>query len=164
MLRIIAAHLARLGHEEQSRSVAERALDWFVARDPVAYQQPRARALFLADRPEEALALLGPLVEDNPDDLTVHGYLGIALALTGSRDSAEAEAKWFEELDRPYLRGRNEYWQAAILAHLGRKDEAVRLLRQAFPKGLSYINIAADANFMPLWGYDAFERVIAPKG
>ena len=79
-------------------------------------------------------------------------------------DGAEAEARWCEELDRPYLRGGNSYWRAAILAHLGRIDEATRLRRQAFEEGKSYLPIPVDFNFRSLRGYEPYEQLIAPKG
>jgi tetratricopeptide (TPR) repeat protein len=162
--RGLAAELARLGYGEESRVLAERALDWYRARDPDGYQEPRARALLLVDRPEEALALLAPLVEESPDDLSLRGLHGIALALNEDRDGAQAEAEWLEELDRPYLRGENTYWRAAILAHLGRDAEAARLLATSLTEGRPFSGRWADPNFMPLWGYQPFEEVIAPKG
>ena len=98
--------------------------------------------------------------------MNTHGLHGIALALTGDQAGAEAAARWCEELDRPYLRGLNTYWRAAILAHLDRKDEAVRLRRQAFEEGQSYFAMPApaDLNFQPLWGHEPYEQLIAPKG
>ncbi|MCK5653126.1 MAG: protein kinase, partial [Gemmatimonadetes bacterium] len=130
-LRQAGTDLARYGHSEEARALAERSLDWFQSRDPDGYHWERARALLLAGRPEEALLLLGPPFEENPEDVFVNGFRGIALALTGDREGAEAEARWLEELDRPYLLGMNTAWRAAILAHLDRTDEATRLLRQA---------------------------------
>jgi hypothetical protein len=161
-----AGELARHGHGEEARAAAERAVAWYVDRDPESHQLERSRALLAAGKPEEALALLGPLIDQDPESVTPHGLSGVALALTGDRDGAEAEARWCAELDRPYLRGSNTYWRAAILAHLGRNDEATRLRRDAFQEGQSYLAdpAPADLNFRPLWGYGPFEQIIAPRG
>jgi len=164
IFRQVGIYLARHGHSEESRALAERALDWYLSRDPDGYQGARAGAMLLADRPEDAMALLGPLVEQDPENVDFHGRYGITLALTGDQEGAEAEARWLEELDRPYLHGDNTYWRAAILAHLDRRDEAVRVLRQAFQEERSWLNALADPNFRPLWDYDPYEDLIAPKG
>jgi len=84
-----------------------------------------------------------------------------ALALTGATAGAEAEASWFEALDRPYMFGANTYWRAVILAHLGRRDEAVILLRQAYRDGRGRDVMLTDPNLMPLWGHEQFEQFIA---
>jgi TolB-like protein/tetratricopeptide (TPR) repeat protein len=161
-----AGELARHGHEEEARAAAERAVAWYVDRDPESHQLERSRALLAAGKPDEALALLGPLIDEDPENVTNHGLRGVALALSGDREGAEAEARWCGELDRPYLRGSNTYWRAAVLAHLGRSDEATRLRRDAFQEGRSYFAdpAPADLNFRPLWGYGPFEQIIAPRG
>jgi tetratricopeptide (TPR) repeat protein len=161
-----AGELARHGHGGQARAAAERAVAWYVDRDPESYRLERSRALLPAGKPEEALALLGPLIDQDPEHVMAHGLRGVALALTGDRDGAEAEARWCEGLDRPYLRGSNTYWRAAILAHLDRNDDATRLRREAFQEGQSYFAdpAPADLNFQPLWGYGPFEQIIAPRG
>jgi TolB-like protein/tetratricopeptide (TPR) repeat protein len=163
VLRDVTANLARRGHAEESVALAERALDWYRARDPDGYRLSRAQALLLADRPEEALALPEPLAEENPDSLSVRGYLGMALARTGDSAGAEAELRWLEGVERPYLRGQDTYWRTVILAHLGRKDEAIRLLRRAFQEGVSHRGLSDDSNLRPLWGSEAFEAFAAPR-
>lgn len=168
--RNVAAVLARFGLRDQARETAERAVAWYTNRNPDGYRSDRARALFLAERPEEALGLLIPLVEDYPESLRYRGDLGIALALTGDEDGAEAQARWIEESDSPSVGGSHAYSRAVILAHLDRKDEAVRLLRQALNEGWSHYDVFAsrllwcDPHLMPLWGYEPFEQLIAPKG
>jgi tetratricopeptide (TPR) repeat protein len=168
VFRGVAAALARLDHPERARAVAQRALDWYQMRDAEAYRLDRARALLQAERPQEALPLLRSLGQADPRELEVNGLLGVALARTGDEEGAQAQEGWFEELDRSFLLGKDRYWRAAILAHLYRKGEATRLLRQAFQEGLFHqgINFAVstDPNFMPLWGYEPFEQEIAPKG
>ncbi|MCJ7630521.1 MAG: hypothetical protein MUO50_19275, partial [Longimicrobiales bacterium] len=121
-------------------------------------------ALLLADRPEEAEGLLRPLVAESPENLEARGLLGIALARTGDRAGAEAQASWCGGLDRPYLRGANSYWRGAVLAHLDHKDEAVNLLRKAHEEGQSWYSLHDDPLLAPLWGHPAFVEFIRPKG
>jgi|GEM_PF-2570514 len=164
MFRLVSGDLARFGHTSESRAIAERAVEWYQARDPDAYQRPTAQALILAGRAEEAMEIIGPLAEERPDSLRDHGIHSIALALTGDTTGAESKAAWFEALDRPYMFGENTYWRAAILSHLGRLDEAVILLRQAYREGRGRDAMHYDPNLMPLWDHEQYEQFIAPRG
>jgi tetratricopeptide (TPR) repeat protein len=164
VFHLVAADLTRDGHAAEAHEVAHRAVSWYRSRDSGAYAARTAQALLLGGRPEEALELIRVAVTEDPDNLNAHGVLGIALARIGDRPGAEAEARWLEELDRPYLRGAHTYWRAAIAAHLGQKDTGTWLLRRALQEGISYRGIHYDPSFAPLWGYEPFEQVIAPKG
>ncbi len=84
--------------------------------------------------------------------------------MTGDRTQAEVQGTWLKELDRPYLFGLDTYWRAAILAHMDRRDEATRLLRQALREGVAYSVLVSVSHLMPLWGYEPFEQLMAPKG
>jgi len=167
----VAGDLFQFGHREGAEQLAERALEWYRLRDPHRFRLEIAQASLLAGRPDDALSALGPLIDENPDSLSIRGVRGIAYALVGKGDSASAEAEWFGRMDTPYLFGEDVYWQAAILAHLGVREEAVRLLRRAHEQGRSWStpserlgDIISDPNFMRLWEYEPFEQLIAPKG
>jgi tetratricopeptide (TPR) repeat protein len=164
VFHLLAADLIRFGYADRGSALAERALAWFEAQGPDTYTVPKAQALQLAGRPEEAVPLLRARVEEHPDTVAWRGQLGVVLATVGDTVGAEAEERWLRELDRPYLRGVHTYWQAAILAHLDRKDEAVRVLRQSFAEGRARIGRTIDPNLMPLWHHEAFERLVAPRG
>ena len=164
VLGLVAADLARFGHPEESRQAAERAIERYRTRDPDRFQMDGADLLLRAGRPLEAVNLLLPLVEAAPDDINLRGLLGVALAMTDDQAQAEVQASWLEELDRPYLFGLDTYWRAAILAHLDGRDEATRLLRQALGEGVPYAVLVSPSHFMPLWGYEPFEQLVAPKG
>jgi tRNA A-37 threonylcarbamoyl transferase component Bud32/tetratricopeptide (TPR) repeat protein len=160
----VARDLAVLGYEAESHRAAERALQWFVSQDPEASREEQAEALLLADRPEEASVILGKLVDEGPERLFTRGLLGISLAVTGDIAGAEEEAEWFERLDRPYLLGAHKRWQGKILAHLGRKDEAVGLLRESHLEGRLWWWFPTDPLLAPLWEHAGFREFIRPKG
>ncbi|MFC1660552.1 protein kinase [Gemmatimonadota bacterium] len=160
----VAANLARFRHPAEARRVAQRAFEWFQARDSAGHARGRAEALLLADRPEEAQPLLSGLAEESPEDLTTRGLLGVALARIGDQAGAEVQASWCGELDRPYLWGAHTYWQAAILTHLDRNDEAADLLWRAHGEGRSWARFHDDAYLTPLRGHPRFEDLLRPKG
>jgi serine/threonine protein kinase/TolB-like protein len=148
----------------EADQVAERAVSWYRAQDSESYRLGMVEALLLSDRPEEAERLIRVVLTEYPEGLEAHALLGNALARTGDPAGAEGEARWLEELDRPYLGGANTYSRAAIAAHLGQRDLAVRLLRQAIQEGVSFEFLHYEPVFAPLWGYEPFEQVIAPRG
>ncbi|HSG08756.1 MAG TPA: BTAD domain-containing putative transcriptional regulator [Longimicrobiales bacterium] len=158
----VAADLARDGYREESMRVAERAVAWYTSHDPAP--DSLAASLLLAGRSREALDILREVVAETPDDLQAHGLAGVALARLGDREGAEAEARWFGELDRLYLRGQDKLWRAAILAHLGQADEAIQLVSQARQEGQTYLAVVGHAFLEPLWGYEPYERLMAPRG
>ncbi|MDH3271963.1 MAG: tetratricopeptide repeat-containing serine/threonine-protein kinase [Gemmatimonadota bacterium] len=160
----VAGDLARHGHAVQASDAARRAVLWYRARDPLEHRPELARTLLLADLPEEAAEVLDEEAPQEEGEIETRGLLGVALARSGDRSGAEAQAEWLEALERPYLRGEHTYWRAAISAHLGERDEATRLLRRALEQGWTFEFLHSDPSFEPLWGYELFERVIAPRG
>jgi tetratricopeptide (TPR) repeat protein len=178
IIRQLAADFLRMGYRDDAIQLAERALDWYSERDPGGFRRERAQALLQLGRSQEALELLQDLVErpaedlpvsegavgESPEIVTVHGLYGMALAQTGDTAAAEAEARWLEDPGPSYLRGSNTYWRAAILAHLGHQDVAVRTLGAAIDEGWYFVDLSADPHFMPIWDYESYERLIAPRG
>jgi tRNA A-37 threonylcarbamoyl transferase component Bud32/tetratricopeptide (TPR) repeat protein/TolB-like protein len=160
----IVGDLFRFGHADLGEALAQRTLDWCLDRDPEGFRGPSAAALMTTGRPEEALPLVQSLVDESPNSVGYRGFLGIVLAMVGDVDGAEAQERWLAELDRPFLLGLHSYWRAAVLAHLDRKEEAVPVLRDAFDEGRSFNERTVDLNLRPLWFYEPFERLVAPKG
>jgi tRNA A-37 threonylcarbamoyl transferase component Bud32/tetratricopeptide (TPR) repeat protein len=158
----LAVDIGKLGHHEESQTLAERALHWWETHNPDQYVFRRAWVLLFLRRPEPALPLIEQLLEQNPEDIDTRALRGIALAQLGDAEGAEGEAAWLEELDRPYLYGVNTEWRAAILAHLGRTAQAVSLLRQSLEEGYPWSSLAGDLDLRPLWGDEAYQRMLAP--
>jgi hypothetical protein len=118
----------------------------------------------LAGNPAEALEILEADGAGTSEVLPLRARYGIALALTGNPAGAEEHVRWLETVERPNLQGMNTYLRGAIAANLGKRDEAVALLRRSFQEGRSYWNAHAYPYFSPLWGYEPFEDLVRPKG
>lgn len=59
--------------------------------------------------------------------------------------------------------GLSSLWRAAILADLGRRDEALQFLGEARRHGQSMINWHVHTALRPLRGYPPFEAMIKPE-
>ena len=66
--------------------------------------------------------------------------------------------------DGLFYKGDGPFYQAAIAAHLGEKDLAVRLLGRAHAKGTNIYRSSHTGFFEPLWNYAPFEELVRPKG
>jgi hypothetical protein len=73
----VSTDLARFGHPDESQALAERAVEWYRARDPEHYRKWTARALLFAGHADEALEIIGPLVEETPDSIVRRGGRGL---------------------------------------------------------------------------------------
>jgi tetratricopeptide (TPR) repeat protein len=169
--RSAAALQARFGYDAEAQQTAERALAWYADHPEAGSSHDRARVLLLAGRPAEALELIETFPQrEGPNSFTYLSMAGMALAMAGEREGAEAHARRFEETEFYWGGGLSNYWRAALLAHLDRKEDAVQALRQALLEGREYYNLTdveflwADPNFRPLWGFEPFEEAIAPRG
>ena len=78
-------------------------------------------------------------------------------------DTLEARA-YYERLEEYQEAGLGLRFQAAIAAHLGEKDLAVRLLGRAQAKGADIHRGGHGVFFEPLWNYAPFLELMRPKG
>jgi Flp pilus assembly protein TadD len=115
-------------------------------------------------RDSDAVALLAPLATRDSADREVLRALGIAAARAGDRaTAARMSARLAAATGRDsalFLHDR-----AAIAAALGDGDGAVTLLRQAFARGLRFIDLQLhqDPAFAALRGTPAFEALVRPR-
>jgi len=168
-----AGELGAHGYPEEAVEIAAAAVEWYNLRlesegaDRVA-RAGRAEALFAAARWKEAEEEFVKLAEDDPDDLTTRGYLGLLAAGRGDSVTAQEVSSWFEQLDRPYLWGAPYYWRAAIAAWSGDMDRALQLFRDSAAHGRalagSFPPPHSDPVLQPLWNYPPFQKFIEPKG
>jgi Flp pilus assembly protein TadD len=163
VMGLVATDLARYGRSQEARRLADRAIEWCRNRDPDGFRAELSELFLVAGRPTEAVDILQTLVEADPGEIHLHRLLGIAYAMSGDSVRAQKEVTWLEELDRPHLFGLNTYARAAILAHMGRPDDAVRGLRQALEEGVGYEMPSSVVDFMPLWSFGPFEQLMAPR-
>jgi tetratricopeptide (TPR) repeat protein len=91
------------------------------------------------------------------------GYLGVIAAKRGDTTRARAVADSLANQQRKWDLGLSAFWRAAIMAHLGRRDEALALLGEARRNGQSMADWHASRPLWPLRGYGPFEEMIRPK-
>jgi len=158
------------GYPDAARALWERALRWLESQAPAELEtlenrRERAELLLYLGNYEEALGLLIGLTEENRDNLSDLGRLGIAYARLGDRSNAERLSNSVVPMAQPFRRGYPDAWRAAIAAHLGDLVEAVTLLDQAIEKGWS-VSLKPHRNqeFKPLRGFEPFERLVEPRG
>jgi tetratricopeptide (TPR) repeat protein len=169
--------LRRHGEGAWSDSVAKR----FVAYSARAPQQDaaygravRGYALLLAHRDREAKQMFDSLVSVNFAPSRTLGVAGVAAARLGDRPAADGFSRRLAEIAATVPQGEASYARAQIATALGRKEEAVELLRQALSEGIPYyfgihfissIHIDhADPLLQPLNGYAPYELLLHPKG
>jgi tetratricopeptide (TPR) repeat protein len=124
-----------------------------------------ARALYGAERWEEAKEVATVLLSEEPGDPTLLGFLGCTAARMG--DSVRAEA-FMDRLTRevgPHRIDERYYQMATIASVLSRHDEAMGLLQRAYAEGYSHgLELHQDMNFESIRHRDDFRALLAPKG
>jgi predicted Zn-dependent protease len=159
------------GHEAFSRSVLKRALEWFESRRPEErswrVQLRHAIALYVTGNNAAALDTLQPVA--TALGATSSLYLGLVGRIAAARgDTAEAR-RVDEELAAMGngLSGANTLERAFIALRLGRKDEGMALIQEAFAQGLGF-NIRWRLHWFtdtkPVRGYPPFEQMLQPQG
>ena len=72
--------------------------------------------------------------------------------------------RWLEQLDLPFLRGAHTRWRAAIAAALGDRENAVRLLEQAYLEGMVLgIRHRQDPEWRSLQDYPPYLELMGPE-
>jgi tetratricopeptide (TPR) repeat protein len=165
----IARELDAHGHPEEARNIAERAVAYAEERNVLGSESKWHRLryvvlLAMLDRLHEAQEALLTLAEELPDDDDVLGWLGIVSARLGDMEGVEGYSKELMGLDRPGLFGSDHYYRAAILAHSGRIDESLGVLRDAFARGHPWGDgLHSCSELKPLRGHPEFEAILHPE-
>ncbi len=171
-MTLAAIELEAHGRPKAARHAAEMAVDWYRRRSPEEaseffYQEGLARVLFVAEQFDEAAAVFAELARKNPESVDYLGYLGVLATIRGDR-SALRIIEQLRAFDRPYLFGKHHYWQAAILAWRGEKQQATEQLRQAVSEGHPFewpeLHPHVDPIWRPLRNDPAFLEITEPKG
>jgi len=170
-LRRIALELRVHGHPDASRAILERVFDLYevapdsVRRDPVNRRQ-LGRCLFTAGRWEESRVLFEQLLAEGYDSLVTRGDVAVAAAGLGDRARAEEIERWYARwaADTPSQKGWATQWRARIVALLGDRDRAVRLITQAHEEGWPHWTWdELVEEYDGLRGYAPFEDVMRPR-
>ncbi len=108
---------------------------------------------------------------DDETEIRIKGYVGLTAARLGDVESVAQCEAWLRERDRTgkYLFGLAKGYLARIAAVLGRREEAVGTLRQAFKEGLPQWQEWAAREQWPfdfegLADYEPYVELMRPKG
>lgn len=154
------------GDSVTSRRLFDMVRSWFAAH-PESRSRPVALfssgiAFLATGSPDSAVSRFVALARDTTR-LNGAGLLGLAYAVKGDRARALAVADSLGALRRPWLFGENTFWRAAIVAALGRRDEAVQLLRRSHADGFSMSRWHASIELSSLRGLPAFEALMGAR-
>jgi serine/threonine protein kinase/tetratricopeptide (TPR) repeat protein len=152
------------GNRAEALRIADQAIEWYEEHDS-GNKAARARALYYAERWDEAFTLYRELAAENPEDVGFKSFLGILRARGGDQVEARRISRELEKTDQKYLFGRHTYNRACIHALLGERDVAVKLLQESFEQGYPFgIHIHQDIDFEALRDYPPFQELLKPKG
>ena len=152
-----------------ARQLIEMGLQWVASRkaaapDPRAMQLSLGRAwLDLAQVDSAIVHLTAALPDTSLGGIGTRGYLAIAYARRGDSTRARGISDSLAASVREWDLGATPFWRAAILATLGEKTEAVRLLRTAHQQGQSKASWHFSAALRALRGFSEFEALIRPQ-
>jgi DNA-binding SARP family transcriptional activator len=170
-----AAELRAHGYPQEALDVVQRFLESLLH---ASTQEARswnhrfdvARALYAAERWEEATRAFLELAEDYPEHIDVRGHVGVLAARAGDTAQARESLLWLRNLGTPFLFGANTYWRARIAAQLGELDRSIALLRTALaegwrqPRNAPYWGIHMERDFEPLHDHPGFQELMRPQG
>ena len=158
---------AHRGDTATARAIARRVVAWHQAHaNPAATDerlQQEGRAWLLAGGLDSAVHAFRRAAAKDSTNIGAAGYLALTLALRGDSSQARAIADSIGTLSRKWLFGNHAYWRGAVLAVLGEREAAVRLLQQAFDAGVSKNPQHFNLPLRSLRGYPPFEALIMPE-
>jgi serine/threonine-protein kinase len=157
------------GDTATARQLLEMGLQWVASRKADA---PHSRAMHralgvawldLAQLDSATVHLTAALPDTSFAGIGTRAYLAIASARRGDTLRARAISDSLAASVREWDLGNTPYWRAAILATLGEKTEAVRLLRTAHQSGVSKAGWHYHPALRALRGFSEFEALIRPQ-
>ncbi len=166
----VAAELRAHGHREESRVMAERAINWFDRAElspelSASVIERMITALTLLNRNTEAHGMAEQLFASDPERWRSWALFGIEAARRGDRDVALEMSQRLADVTEPFTMGRPSYFRASIAAQLGDRTEAIRLLQQAMTRGFKeWGHLHVDINFDPVRSDPEFQEILRPKG
>lgn len=144
---------------------------WASVDTTLAAQLDLVEALYYGGHHDEAEALAqkhAPHAKGTAAAV-IRGVLGAIAARRGDREQAAAYSRELAAMQSLATGTRNTSWRARIAAQLGDRQDAVRLLEQAFTEGMMPIRSTSGGVFAPLHvmpellhlrGYAPFDRLL----
>jgi len=182
-MRGLALQLRYHGHPEAGTRALSRAAELFergLVEDATSDTARFAHAAILYhledwDAAWRELRAVETLTQDEEIDdqlrIQIKGYLGLTAARLREAVSAAEHEAWLRERDRSGRRlfGLAKGYLARIAAVLGRREEAVGMLRQAFKEGLPQrqeweAEVEWPFDFEGIADYEPYRELIRPKG
>jgi Flp pilus assembly protein TadD len=167
----VATELAAHGATTEAQAMAARAVAW-VSTQPaplansVEQRYVMASALMLTGDNAEARKILTHLAGEDSSSVDLRGSLGVAAARLGDEAAASRTIAWLRGRRGARPVGGPAYYEAAILAALGRTEPALRALER-LPHGAHPYNslaLHADPLLAPLRGTETFANLTKPQG
>ncbi len=161
------------GYTAAGKNVMAKAVAWFDKRTPEDWKNPHiafrgALAYLAARRIDDSEKILVSLMKQYPLDGRYVGTFGRVLALKGDTAGAVRIANKLAQLPGEKFGGTPAFERAQISAELGRKDEAVSLLQEAFSQGIGFASyrgrLHSFENFARIRGYPPFDALLVPEG
>ena len=136
----VAAELSAHERPDASRRMYLRAARWYrerlaAEREGRAWREGLAYSLLGAGSWAEARERYGILMKEDPTDVTSMGALGVIAARTGDEAAARRALQALSSVASTHRFGEPSWWRARILAILGRNEEAVAAIEQAYREG-----------------------------
>ncbi|MFQ5550822.1 MAG: hypothetical protein ACE5FJ_06255, partial [Gemmatimonadales bacterium] len=170
VLRTAALELRAHGFAETAEEFSDREIAWYTRRVAGGESDENdlygfARALYMGGEYADAAPLFARLYESNRDSIAYLGYSASTAARLGDRARALELSDSLTTMERRFLFGHRQYWQARIAAVLGDREDAIRYLNDAYRAGrLFRINAHTDIDLRELRGYLAYEELMRPRG
>lgn len=163
----LALELRAHGHGPSSDSVLAELVEWYGERpqdSPVGEHLTGATALRLTGRVDEAIAIMTRLVARDTLRLDFRGILGTLHARSGNGAAAQGISQQLAAVNEPYLHGLVPVWRARIAALLGDREQAVRLLHDAFREGWRHGTwLHRDVDLESLRGFGPYRDLVRPR-
>lgn len=134
--------------------------------DPIINPKPNlSKALYLAGDFGNAAREAEAEMRWTETDWELMARSGCSYARLGQPGKVRAIISKIAAMKGPYFRGDDKYALAKIHAALGEKEEAVKMIAQAFAGGfgMDFNRYAEDADFIPLHGYGPYEDFVKPR-
>ena len=171
VLLVFATELEVHDHPKEASTVYRRVIELGTTGEPdvrgtMTTRYAVGRSFYRIGELERADVIFDSLVAERPNNVSYLAYKGLVAARRGDTVAAERVSAELERLGVkiPFVRGLQSTARARIAALLGRKEEAVRLLRQGIGEGQWMNEIHLHPELLRLRGYSPFDALIRPAG